>query len=99
MRASDLEVMRDRPPDRSARSCGCSEAKPGAPRSGPVPIALRCLLVALPLALAGGGCTMVQADSIDRVATGPLSPLETSGLRTPAIAPDDAAWRLRLTRL
>jgi len=56
--------------------------------------------LALPLALALGGCTMVQADPVDRAAIGPLSPLQASAPRAAATDDaDDGSWRLRLSRL
>ncbi len=61
---------------------------------------LRRPLLALPLALALGGCTMVQADPIDPAAIGPLSSMKASAPRAAATeAPEDSALRLRLTHL
>ncbi|WP_267356021.1 MULTISPECIES: hypothetical protein [unclassified Methylobacterium] len=61
---------------------------------------LRRALLALPLALALGGCTMVQADPVDRATIGPLSPLQASAPHaTVTDAADDGSWRLRLSRL
>ena len=73
---------------------------PMTPRSRSVGVWLRRALLASPLALALGGCTMVQADPVDRVRIGPLSPLQVSAPRTAVTeAADDGAWRLRLSRL
>lgn len=73
---------------------------PMTPRSPSRGVWLRRALLALPLALALGGCTMVQADPVDRAAIGPLSPLQASAPRAAATDDaDDGSWRLRLSRL
>ncbi|WP_267421801.1 hypothetical protein [Methylobacterium sp. GC_Met_2] len=73
---------------------------PMSPRSRSGGVWLRRALLALPLALALGGCTMVQADPVDRATLGPLSLLQTSAPHAAATdGADDGSWRLRLSRL
>ncbi|MCJ2087458.1 hypothetical protein MKK88_15920 [Methylobacterium sp. E-005] len=77
-----------------------SAAGPLTPRSGTAHAWFRRSLLAVLLALAVGGCTMVQAGPVDRAGIGMQSPIAATAARSaPTQAADDAAWRLRLTRL
>ena len=96
MRVPGLDVERNRPGRR--RGLPARARLNGAP--GSIDALLRRPLLALPLALALGGCTMVQADPIDRAAIGPFPSIRASAPRAVATeVPEDSALRLRLTHL
>lgn len=100
MRAPGLNAERDRPTGLASQPAGVLRTGESAFHLPPGQAWLRRLLLLMPLALALGGCTMVQADPVDRAAIGSYAPREASAPRvSPAGASDDAAWRLRLTRL
>lgn len=105
MRALGSEAERYRPTVSVGPPPGACDSAgwffdPMTPRSRSIGVWLRRALLASPLALALGGCTMVQADPVDRVTIGPLSPLQVSAPRAAVTeAADDGAWRLRLSRL
>ncbi|MCJ2068090.1 hypothetical protein MKK75_04575 [Methylobacterium sp. J-030] len=70
------------------------------PQADIVRVWLRMLLVAWPLALALGACTLVQAEPVDRTVIGPLSPIQPAIPNTFVTQPpENGAWHLRLTRL